>query len=443
MQIFQSASERSKMKHLLALSAALLALASGGLAEEVAVVNEPFSIAAFNVQRFGITKMNKPDVMKVLTDVLSRYDITLVQEIVDSSETAIYNLTERVAKATGLPYKVSLSGRVGRGSYEQYGYVYRSDRVSVIAKQLYPETNDVFAREPYIVKFGVSGVRDLDELTLIGIHTQPSAADKEIDALSDVLDYAVNSTQIAAKNVALLGDFNAGCSYVTSSEWSVNRLKHREDVTWEIADHIDTTVSSTNCAYDRIVLRGDALRSALVDGSAGPFRYEAALNVSEELTEDVSDHYPVQFQLKPRAVPAAESYLQTLDVFSVTDTRGVSGEDVKALAAAAGSDDTASYDIQPLFDASGALTEVRAEFSSYKMSGTAILETLEEFQARFPNIVTPYQLGLLRYKEAAGGFSDPTVYDQPKSPRWYARVTCPFAATAKCRVAVGKRTLVA
>ena len=60
-----------------------------------------------------------------LPQVLSRYDITLVQEIVDISETAIHNLTDRVSEHTGLPYQLSLSPRVGRNSYEQYGYVYR------------------------------------------------------------------------------------------------------------------------------------------------------------------------------------------------------------------------------------------------------------------------------------------------------------------------------
>ena len=299
----------------------------------------------------------------------------------------------------------------------------------------------MFAREPYIVTFTLNDVRDLSELTLIGIHTQPSAADTEIDALSDVLDYAM--TELGAKNVALLGDFNAGCSYVTSSEWSVNRLKHRDDVSWEVADYTDTTVSSTNCAYDRIVLYGDALRQALVNDSAGPFRYDEAWGVSEDLTEDVSDHYPVHFQLKPRVTPAAESYLKIQDIFSVTDSRGVSGEEVKALADAAGSGDTASYNIRPLYDSAGALTEVQAEYRSYKMSGAGILDTLAAFQTRFPAIVSAYQLGLLRYKVEAAGFSDPTVYDAPSSPRWYSRVICPMEATAKCRVAVGKRTLVA
>ena len=43
-------------------------------------------------------------------------------------------------------------------------------------------------------------------------------------------------------------------------------------------------------------------------------------------------------------------------------------------------------------------SQVQAEYSSYKMSGGGILETLVEFQSKFPTIVTNYDLGLLRYK---------------------------------------------
>ena len=45
--------------------------------------------------------------------------------------------------------------------------------------------------------------------------------------------------------------------------------------------------------FSRIVLKGAELSSALVEGSVGPFRFDEEWNVPEELTEDVSDHYPV------------------------------------------------------------------------------------------------------------------------------------------------------
>ncbi|XP_037080527.1 deoxyribonuclease-1-like [Pollicipes pollicipes] len=419
-------------------AALLLAVLAAARAEEASVVGEPLSIAAFNVQRFGITKMQKRDVMDLLVRVLSQYDITLVQEIVDVSETAIHNLTARVAAATGQPYSVTVSPRVGRNAFEQYAYVYRSDRVGVRSALMYPDPSDVFEREPYIVTFALDDVRYLSELTLVGIHTQPRKADVEIDALSDVLDYV--QQEMSASNVVLLGDFNAGCSYVTETEWAVNRLKSRQDVVWTIADYTDTTVSSTNCAYDRIVLNGDALLNAVVDNSIGPFRYDEAWGIGFELTEDVSDHYPVNLQLKPKTVRAAEQYLYPLDVFSVTDRRGVPADDVRALTTAA---DTAQYDVLGLYDAQSQLVKVEASYRSYKLSGDGILDTLISFQTKFPSIVSNYDLGLLRYKIEAGALNDPTVYEAADAPRWYAQVSCSMASKPRCQVTVEKRTLVA
>ena len=49
----------------------------------------------------------------------------------------------------------------------------------------------------------------------------------------------------------LMGDFNADCSYVTSSQWSSIRLRTSSTFQWLIPDSADTTATSTNCAYDR------------------------------------------------------------------------------------------------------------------------------------------------------------------------------------------------
>ncbi len=44
-------------------------------------------IAAFNVQIFGKSKRSKPDVMDVLKKVVREFDVVLIQEIRDVSET--------------------------------------------------------------------------------------------------------------------------------------------------------------------------------------------------------------------------------------------------------------------------------------------------------------------------------------------------------------------
>lgn len=56
---------------------------------------------------------------------------------------------------------------------------------------------------------------------------------------------------ISWQDVMLMGDFNAGCNYVTSSQWSSIRLRTSTIFQWLIPDSADTTATSTHCAYDR------------------------------------------------------------------------------------------------------------------------------------------------------------------------------------------------
>jgi hypothetical protein len=55
-------------------------------------VEAPILLGSFNIRRFGKSKMSDPNVVKVLTAIVRRYDILLVQEIVDTSGEAIEEL---------------------------------------------------------------------------------------------------------------------------------------------------------------------------------------------------------------------------------------------------------------------------------------------------------------------------------------------------------------
>ena len=58
---------------------------------------------------------------------------------------------------------------------------------------------------------------------------------------------------LGAKNVILLGDFNAGGTYIRSQDWETNRLRG-DEFNWLIPDHMDTTTTNTLAAYDRLRL---------------------------------------------------------------------------------------------------------------------------------------------------------------------------------------------
>ncbi|CDQ91810.1 unnamed protein product [Oncorhynchus mykiss] len=96
-----------------------------------------------------------------------------------------------------------------------------------------------------------------------------------------------------------LGDFNADCGYVAKKNWQHVRLYSNQAFLWLIGDTEDTTVrQTTTCAYDRIVVHGEAFEKAIVPQSAQPFNFAKEYGLTEEQALDVSDHYPVEVELK-------------------------------------------------------------------------------------------------------------------------------------------------
>lgn len=115
---------------------------------------------------------------------------------------------------------------------------------------------------------------EVKEFAIVPLHAAPLDAVAEIDSLYDVyLDVRQKwglevrptpwvellgpvlslgqSAGVSWQDIMLMGDFNAGCSYVTHSHWSSIRLRTTPTFQWLIPDTADTTVTSTHCAYDR------------------------------------------------------------------------------------------------------------------------------------------------------------------------------------------------
>lgn len=53
------------------------------------------------------------------------------------------------------------------------------------------------------------------------------------------------------QDAVILGDLNADCSYIAKRKWPNVKLRNQTRFHWKIADSVDTTVSTTDCAYDR------------------------------------------------------------------------------------------------------------------------------------------------------------------------------------------------
>uniref|UniRef100_A0A4W4H0M2 Endonuclease/exonuclease/phosphatase domain-containing protein n=1 Tax=Electrophorus electricus TaxID=8005 RepID=A0A4W4H0M2_ELEEL len=230
-------------------------------------------IGAFNIRSFGDKKASNATLLDIITKIVHRYDIILIQEVKDSDLSATNKLMEQVSEnPSPYNYKHIVSEPLGRSTYkERYLFIYRQETVSVVKNFTYddgcePCGTDTFIREPFVVMFSSNFV-------LIPQHTSPDLAVHEVDALHDVVLYT--RQQWNTNDILLLGDFNAGCSYITANNWSKIRLYTNKSYHWLIPDSADTTTTDTVCPYDRIIEMSSLVYIALA----------------------VSDHFPVEVQL--------------------------------------------------------------------------------------------------------------------------------------------------
>lgn len=259
-------------------------------------------ICSFNVRSFGETKKENKDAMDVIVKVIKRCDIILLMEIKDSYNRICPMLMEKLnGNSRSTTYNYVISSRLGRNTYkEQYAFLYKEKLVSVKKSYLYNDYQDgdidVFSREPFVVWFQ-SPHTAVKDFVIVPLHTTPETSVKEIDELADV--YVDVQRRWKAENFIFMGDFNAGCSYVPNKAWKNIRLRTDPKFIWLIGDKEDTTVKkSTNCAYDRIVLRGQKITSSVVPKSNSIFDFQKAYGLTEEQALDVSDHFPVEFKLQ-------------------------------------------------------------------------------------------------------------------------------------------------
>ncbi|KAK1878100.1 Deoxyribonuclease-1 [Dissostichus eleginoides] len=251
-------------------------------------------IGAFNIQCFGDRKSQDNVVMNTIKEIVLRYDIILIQEVLCNHDLSVpHRLLALVNQGSPqFSYIVSLPLPLGPGTYkERYLFLYRYQKVSVTDSFQYTDT--VFSRPPSVVKFSSTQTVG-KEFVLISIHTKPTNAVVELRALVDVVKRA--ETKWLNKNIMVLGDFNAGSNYVPMYTRPTIPLFNTTFFQWLITDNVDTTVSRSGNAYDRIVVTTD-MYNGMNPRSADKFDFKNAYGLTQAQTEAVSDHFPVEVQI--------------------------------------------------------------------------------------------------------------------------------------------------
>lgn len=240
-------------------------------------------VASFNIQVFGEQKINNPQVMPIIVEILRNFDVIAIQEI--RSQQDIMPLLIDMLNADGrFHYDYVIGPRLGRShSKEQYAFVFDRSTIEVDRTQLYTvdDPDDLLHREPLVGWFRARAGEPAFTFSLVNVHTDPDEVDRELDVLDDVF-YAVRDDARREDDVIMLGDFNANDSH----------LGQLGQIPGLVRVVINSPTNTRGTAqYDNILFHQTATSEFTARG--GVFDFLRHYNLSLEQALAVSDHLPV------------------------------------------------------------------------------------------------------------------------------------------------------
>ena len=246
---------------------------------------ETIRVASFNIQVFGESKLAKPDVMRVLAEIVRKFDVVAVQEIRAINQSVLPTFVDMI-NSTGRRYDYLIGPRLGRSSSkEQYAFIYDTNSIETDRSALYTvdDRHDLMHREPLVGSFRAKGAPPATAFTftLINIHTDPDEVRRELDVLDDVYR-AVRDDGRGEDDIVLLGDLNA-------DESKFGQLAQVSGITWAISG-VPTNTRGTEL-YDNLLFTRSA--TSEFTGRAGVLDMMREFNLSMDQALEVSDHFPV------------------------------------------------------------------------------------------------------------------------------------------------------
>ncbi|WP_158545549.1 endonuclease/exonuclease/phosphatase family protein [Bremerella cremea] len=244
-------------------------------------------IASFNIQVLGQLKLDKPEVMKTLTQVVKTFDVVAVQELRSKEQDVIPRWLEMI-NADGSKWASLVGPRLGRSvSKEQYVFLYNSETIEFVPETDYTinDPNDLIHRQPYIASFRTRVTEGQPfSFTLINIHTDPDETKEELDALAEVYEVVRHDSQMKLNedDVILLGDLNV--------DYTKLGLLGKIPGIYPTVQGTPTNTRKT-ASYDNIIF--DQAKTAEFSGQAGVLDLMTAFKLTEDQALEVSDHLPI------------------------------------------------------------------------------------------------------------------------------------------------------
>ncbi|MEM6979922.1 MAG: endonuclease/exonuclease/phosphatase family protein [Planctomycetota bacterium] len=282
-----------------------VALATASRSRTTRKSDRHIKIATFNIQTFGKSKAEKPDVMDTLARIFMIFDVVAVQELKGDPSIPINSLFERLHRL-GARYDAIVSDPLGRSSQtERYAFVWDTTRVQLVRESAYlvADSADRMHRQPYVATFQAR-VNPIDSrrpfsFSLINVHTDPDEVKgdsprNELNVLDDVF-IRVRQWEYdrsGQEDFFLLGDLNVDSK-------NLQQLGQIPNLVSVVGDQV--TAPKSGKTYDHILM--DRVVTQEWTGQA------SVLDVSQYLTNgrltvsDVSDHLPVWAEFDIYEIP--------------------------------------------------------------------------------------------------------------------------------------------
>lgn len=260
-------------------------------------------IATFSIQSFGKQKASDVNVMRVLTHVISQFDVVAVQQIQGGDPGPIEALVNSL-RNSGASYTATVSQPIGEGAQsESYAFLWDDTRIQLVPNSAYvvQDTADRMYREPMVASFetrvGTADGRRPFRFTLINAHASPAkaaAVGDEMDVLDDVYvrvrqyDYQTNGEE----DCILLGNLNVDVA-------GLKELGQIPGVQSIAGDTKTNTLS--NETQDHIII--DARMTREYSGRFGVLSLVDQLGLTQEQALQVSDHQPLWGEFSIYEVP--------------------------------------------------------------------------------------------------------------------------------------------
>ncbi|KAF3855725.1 hypothetical protein F7725_016448 [Dissostichus mawsoni] len=216
-------------------------------------------IAAFNVLRLGWEKVNKKDVRDIIIEIMSQYSVVLLVEVTDKTDNR------------SNPYGKLCSEPLGPEGHKE-----KFKEVKIIEAYQYRGYDvDELTRQPFVLLLNCQNTV-VQDLVLIPVHTKPTEAEAELNALHDVVEDVREKWK--NDNIMILGDFNADGKYLSKEKKKTLRIFSAR-YHWLIDDDVDTTTCNNNDhTYDRML-------EAIVPDSAKAYNFKEELKLTDEQVE--------------------------------------------------------------------------------------------------------------------------------------------------------------